>query len=157
MPLADIGFIKAAGFSQTLVRALSFATTSPGRATRSPSSLHLPAGAAQCATSAVGGAHQVVLLLRTFPGRFEGGSLRVGAEAPRDSDQGRQARRVDGVNSILITSNDFASAWAVDDNGRPIYPIVSGRSGKNSPEPTKPTRVRLRPVSSFTAMHRGRV
>ena len=34
------------------------------------------------------------------------------AEAPRDSDQGRQARRVDGVSSILITSNDFAAAWA---------------------------------------------
>jgi hypothetical protein len=65
-------------------------------------------------------------LLRTFPGRFEGGSLWVEAEAPRDSDQGRQARRVDGVSSILITSNDFASAWAVDDNGRPIYPVVPG-------------------------------
>ncbi|MBO0764586.1 MAG: DUF4159 domain-containing protein, partial [Hyphomicrobiaceae bacterium] len=65
-------------------------------------------------------------LLRTFPGRFEGGSLWVEAEAPRDSDQGRQARRVDGVSSILITSNDFASAWAVDDNDRPIYPVVPG-------------------------------
>jgi hypothetical protein len=65
-------------------------------------------------------------LLHTFPGRFEGGGLWVEAEAPRDSDQGRQARRVDGVSSILITSNDFASAWAVDDNGRPIYPVVPG-------------------------------
>jgi hypothetical protein len=65
-------------------------------------------------------------LLRTFPGRFEGGSLWVEAEAPRDSDQGRQARRVDGVSSILITSNDLASAWAVDDGGRPIYPVVPG-------------------------------
>ena len=65
-------------------------------------------------------------LLRNFPGRFEGGSLWVEAETPRDSDQGRHARRVDGVSSILITSNDFASAWAVDDNGRPIYPAVPG-------------------------------
>jgi uncharacterized protein DUF4159/aerotolerance regulator-like protein len=65
-------------------------------------------------------------LLRTFPGRFEGGSLWVEAEAPRDSDQGRQARRVDGVSSILITANDLASAWAVDDGGRPIYPVVPG-------------------------------
>jgi uncharacterized protein DUF4159 len=63
-------------------------------------------------------------LLRTFPGRFEGGDLWVEAEKPRDSEQGRQARRVDGVSSVLITSNDFASAWAVDDNGRPIYPVV---------------------------------
>jgi hypothetical protein len=65
-------------------------------------------------------------LLRTFPGRFEGGGLWVEAETPRDSDQGRQARRVDGVSSILITSNDFSSAWAVDDIGRPVYPVVPG-------------------------------
>jgi hypothetical protein len=65
-------------------------------------------------------------LLRTFPGRFEGGSLWVEAETPRDSDQGRQARRVDGVSSILITSNDLASAWAVDEAGRPLYPVVPG-------------------------------
>jgi uncharacterized protein DUF4159/aerotolerance regulator-like protein len=65
-------------------------------------------------------------LLRTFPGRFEGGSLWVEAETPRDSDQGRQARRVDGVSSILITSNDLASAWAVDEAGRHLYPVVPG-------------------------------
>src|SRR5262245_3477730 len=45
-------------------------------------------------------------LLRSFPGRWDGGQLWVEAEAPRDSDQGKQARRVDGVSSILITSND---------------------------------------------------
>lgn len=65
-------------------------------------------------------------LLRTFPGRFEGGSMWVEAETPRDSDQGRQARRVDGVSSIIITSNDLASAWAIDDSGRPLYPVVPG-------------------------------
>jgi hypothetical protein len=65
-------------------------------------------------------------LLRSFPGRHDGGYLWVEAEVPRDSDQGRQARRVDGVSSILITSNDFASAWAVDDQGRPLYPMVPG-------------------------------
>jgi uncharacterized protein DUF4159/aerotolerance regulator-like protein len=65
-------------------------------------------------------------LLRTFPGRFEGGSMWVEAETPRDSDQGKQARRVDGVSPIIITSNDLASAWAIDDNGRPMYPVVPG-------------------------------
>jgi hypothetical protein len=65
-------------------------------------------------------------LLRSFPGRFAGGYLWVEAEVPRDADQGRQARRVDGVSSILITSNDFAAAWAVDDNGRYLYPMVPG-------------------------------
>jgi hypothetical protein len=65
-------------------------------------------------------------LLRSFPGRYDGGYLWVEAEVPRDSEQGKQARRVDGVSSILITSNDFASAWAVDDRNRPLYPMVPG-------------------------------
>jgi uncharacterized protein DUF4159/aerotolerance regulator-like protein len=65
-------------------------------------------------------------LLRSFPGRWDGGQLWVEAEAPRDSDQGRQARRVDGVSSILVTSNDFAAAWALDDRSQPLYPVVPG-------------------------------
>jgi hypothetical protein len=65
-------------------------------------------------------------LLRSFPGRWDAGQLWVEAEAPRDSDQGRQARRVDGVSSILITSNDFAAAWALDDRNQPLYPVVPG-------------------------------
>ncbi len=65
-------------------------------------------------------------LLRSFPGRWEGGQLWVEAEVPRDSDQGRQARRVDGVSSVLITSNDFASAWATDERGQALYPVVPG-------------------------------
>ncbi len=65
-------------------------------------------------------------LLRAFPGRWDGGQLWVEAEAPRDSEQGRQARRVDGVSSILITSNDFAAAWALDDRNQPMYPVVPG-------------------------------
>ena len=65
-------------------------------------------------------------LLRSFPGRWDGGQLWVEAEAPRDSDKGRQARRVDGVSSILVTSNDFAAAWARDDRGQYLYPIVPG-------------------------------
>jgi hypothetical protein len=33
-------------------------------------------------------------------------------------------RAGDGVSPILITSNDLAGAWAVDDQGRPLYPTV---------------------------------
>jgi hypothetical protein len=65
-------------------------------------------------------------LLRSFPGRWDGGQLWVQAEAPADSEQARQARRVDGVSSILITSNDFAAAWALDDRNQPLYPVVPG-------------------------------
>ena len=39
---------------------------------------------------------------------------------------GRKARRVDGVSSILITSNDFAAAWALDERSQPLYPVVPG-------------------------------
>ena len=65
-------------------------------------------------------------LLRSFPGRWEGSPLWVEAESPRDSDQGRQARRVDGVSSILVTGNDLAAAWALDDRNQPLYPVVPG-------------------------------
>ena len=46
--------------------------------------------------------------------------------ARHDSDPGRQARRVDGVSSILVTSNDLAAAWALDERNRPLYPAVPG-------------------------------
>lgn len=67
-------------------------------------------------------------LLRGFPGRWDGGQLWVEAQANEDRrDESRQARRADGVTSIMITSNDFASAWALDTSGRPIYPVVPGK------------------------------
>ena len=39
---------------------------------------------------------------------------------------GRQARRADGVSTILVTSNDFAAAWALDESDRPMFPVVPG-------------------------------
>ena len=30
------------------------------------------------------------------------------------------------MSSILITSNDLAAAWALDDRNRPLYPVVPG-------------------------------
>ena len=32
----------------------------------------------------------------------------------------------DGVSSVIIGSNDYAAAWAIDINGRPMFPIVTG-------------------------------
>jgi hypothetical protein len=69
-------------------------------------------------------------LLRTFPGRWDGGQLWVEADLNDSADQGRKARRADGVSSILVTSNDFAAAWAVDERSRPIYPTVPGGEGQ---------------------------
>ncbi|MDX2257442.1 MAG: DUF4159 domain-containing protein [Hyphomicrobiaceae bacterium] len=65
-------------------------------------------------------------LLRSFPGRWDGGQLWVEAGGVAEDETGRQARRADGVTSILVTSNDLASAWALDARGRPLYPTVPG-------------------------------
>jgi hypothetical protein len=65
-------------------------------------------------------------LIRSFPGRWDGGQMWVEAEAPENSAQGKRAKRADGVSSVIITSNDLASAWARDANGRPLYPTVPG-------------------------------
>ncbi len=66
-------------------------------------------------------------LMRTFPGRWDGGQLWVEAESAEDkANPGRRARRADGVSSILVTSNDLAAAWALDSANRPIYPTVPG-------------------------------
>ena len=32
----------------------------------------------------------------------------------------------DGVSSIVIGGNDYAAAWALDDDGFPLYPLVPG-------------------------------
>ncbi|GIL02128.1 MAG: RNA-binding protein [Alphaproteobacteria bacterium] len=70
-------------------------------------------------------------LLNNFPGRYAGGELWVEALPPTgDGAAPRPARPTDGVSSILITSNDFAGAWAVDDSLRPRLPTVP-------PDPTQ--------------------
>jgi hypothetical protein len=65
-------------------------------------------------------------LLRDFPGRFTSGQLWVEA-LPRarddDEDARRPARGGDGVSSIIITSNDFAGAWATRPDGQPMLPL----------------------------------
>lgn len=69
-------------------------------------------------------------LLRTFPGRWDSGQLWVEAGGVTSAEGSREARRADGVSTILITSNDFASAWALDRTGRPLYPTVPGGEGQ---------------------------
>ncbi len=64
-------------------------------------------------------------LLDSFPGRWDGGALWVEARADTSEEPSR-AVRADGVTSILITSNDFAGAWARDESGQPMFPVVPG-------------------------------
>jgi hypothetical protein len=63
-------------------------------------------------------------LLDSFPGRYAGGELWVEAIGGESANSERPARAGDGVSSILITSNDMAGAWAVDDSLRPIFATV---------------------------------
>jgi hypothetical protein len=65
-------------------------------------------------------------LMNSFPGRWDGGSLWVEAEPTNEAERSARARRTDGVTSVVVTSNDFASAWALDDSNRPLYPVVPG-------------------------------
>jgi hypothetical protein len=66
-------------------------------------------------------------LLKDFPGRFASGQLWVEAlpAAEEDEPASRPARAGDGVSSIIITSNDFAGAWAMRPDGQAMLPLVS--------------------------------
>jgi hypothetical protein len=56
-------------------------------------------------------------LLKDFPGRWIGGSLWV---------ESANSRINDGVSTVVVGSNDYASAWAIDDYGQPLYPVTPG-------------------------------
>jgi hypothetical protein len=56
-------------------------------------------------------------LLSDFPGRFEGATVWV----QRDQD-----RSNDSVSPVIIGANDWAAAWAVDDDGRPLFATIPG-------------------------------
>jgi hypothetical protein len=62
-------------------------------------------------------------LLKSFPGRYASGPLWVEAQTTK-ADPSRPARAGDGVTPIMITGNDFAGAWATDDMGAPLLPLV---------------------------------
>jgi hypothetical protein len=66
-------------------------------------------------------------LLKEFPGRFNTGQLWVEAMPAESEDEpaSRPARAGDGVSSIIITSNDFAGAWALHQDGQPMLPLVA--------------------------------
>jgi hypothetical protein len=63
-------------------------------------------------------------LLKSYPGRYSGSPLWVEASSRGKADPNRPARAGDGVTPIMITGNDFAGAWAVDNLGAPMLPLV---------------------------------
>jgi hypothetical protein len=75
-------------------------------------------------------------LLQDFPGRHARGALWVEA-APPDAEQieGIPFRDLnDGVTPVVIGGNDWAAAWAVDANGRPLLPVGRGFAGERQRE-----------------------
>ncbi len=56
-------------------------------------------------------------LLSDMPGRWAGGKLWIEAGNGRVND---------GVTTIVIGSNDYAGAWAVDQRGRGLLPVTPG-------------------------------
>ncbi|HJM51566.1 MAG TPA: DUF4159 domain-containing protein, partial [Alphaproteobacteria bacterium] len=56
-------------------------------------------------------------LLQQFPGRWSGGPVWVERHAGGVND---------GVSALVIGSHDWAAAWAVDDQGRPLAAVVPG-------------------------------
>lgn len=75
-------------------------------------------------------------LLQDFPGRHVGAPVWVEA-APPDAEQveGMPFRNLnDGVTPVVIGGNDWASAWAVDDMGTPMFPVGRGFAGERQRE-----------------------
>jgi hypothetical protein len=64
-------------------------------------------------------------LIQDFPGRWTGGKVWVEALPPPDPDSG-PARGGDGVSPVIIGGNDWAAAWAVDSQGRPLADVTPG-------------------------------
>ncbi|MBG1230949.1 DUF4159 domain-containing protein [Aestuariivirga litoralis] len=57
-------------------------------------------------------------LLKEFPGRYEGGNLWV------ETQDDPTTSGFDNVSGLLIGSNDYAAAWATDENGEPHYAMI---------------------------------
>ena len=68
-------------------------------------------------------------LMNTFPGRWANGQLWVEART-NNADDAIRAAASDGVSSIIIGSNDYAAAWAVDEAGNPQFPVSPGGEGQ---------------------------
>ncbi|WP_430251342.1 DUF4159 domain-containing protein [Neorhizobium sp. DAR64860/K0K1] len=63
-------------------------------------------------------------LLKDFPGRYRGGPLWVEARQDARNSTSQLSSGGDGVTPLLITGNDFAGAWAVDQQGNSMLPTV---------------------------------
>ena len=63
-------------------------------------------------------------LIKSFPGRLNG---RLWIEA---SSVDRNTRRGDGVSGLFIGGSDWAGAWAIDQNGKPLLTMDGGEGSR---------------------------
>ncbi len=74
-------------------------------------------------------------LLEVFPGRWREGAVWVEAPTQLTTVEGAPFRNLnDGVTPVIIGGNDWASAWAISANGRPMFPVGQGQSGDRQRE-----------------------
>ncbi len=75
-------------------------------------------------------------LLQDFPGRYANSRVWIEA-APvlAKKTEGMPFRNLnDGVSPVVIGGNDWAAAWAIDKNGRYMYPVGRGLAGEQQRE-----------------------
>jgi hypothetical protein len=74
-------------------------------------------------------------LLQDFPGRWAGSTVWVEAAPDAEEVEGMPFRNLnDGVTPVVIGGNDWASAWATQDNGQPMFPVGRGIAGERQRE-----------------------
>ncbi len=56
-------------------------------------------------------------LLSDFPGRYDGATVWIAKDQDRSNDD---------VSPVIIGSNDWAAAWAEDEDGRPLFATIPG-------------------------------
>ena len=61
--------------------------------------------------------HRTFYLLDQFPGRYAGGDLWLEPE---------EMSTYDGVAAVIAGSGGWAGAWAIDPQGRPLFPCTPG-------------------------------
>ncbi|HET9067944.1 MAG TPA: DUF4159 domain-containing protein [Amaricoccus sp.] len=74
-------------------------------------------------------------LLQDFPGRWANSPVWLEASPDPQAVEGMPFRNLnDGVTPVVIGGNDWAAAWATEENGQPMFPIGRGIAGERQRE-----------------------